>query len=228
MASGSNDTPGAGPEPVSAAVVAGLAREVDALRKAVRKVAGCPGQVEQLAATLAQALDQFAATGRAERVRPVSWIADPGVTADPTAAARALGELAQWVGRVYLRYPAAARELPDCWLWHPDMVEELAWLQQAWEHAYGPETGSISAAADWHDRYRPGVTARIKTANPHSCSLENHLDPNRPSAAVEVPGAGSVEAVARWWAGGRDDTQPPLPTPADLDAADQRLRSHRR
>jgi hypothetical protein len=108
------------------------------------------------------------------------------------------------------------------------MVEELAWLQQAWQTAYDPETGSISAAADWHDRYRPGVTNRIKAANSSSCSLENHTDPDRPTAAICVPGAGSVEAVARWWVTGRDREQPPAPTEADIEAADQRLRQARR
>ena len=220
------DTSSPAPEPIRPEVVAGLVREVDALRKAVRKVAGLPGQVEQLAATLAQALDEWAATGRgADPVRPVSWI---GETTDSATTMRALGELADWVGRVYLRYPIAARELPDCWLWHPDMVEELAWLQQAWQAAYSPDTGTVGAAADWHDRYRPGVVARIRAANFDSCSLENHLRPTRPTAAVVVPGAGSVRAVAVWWSTGREDTQPPLPTQADLDAADRRLREGRR
>lgn len=222
MASASNSVP----EPISPEVVAGLVREVEALRKAVRKVAGLPGQVEQVAATLAQALDEFAATGRGvDPVRPVSWI---GETTDPTRAAQALEELADWVGRVYLRYPLAARELPDCWLWHPDMVEELAWLQQAWQAAYSPDTGTVGAAADWHDRYRPGAVARIRAANFDSCSLENHLNPDRPIAAVTVPGAGSVGPVAIWWSTGRDHAQPPLPTPADLDAADRRLKEARR
>jgi hypothetical protein len=220
------DTSSPTPEPIRPEVVAGLVREVDALRKAVRKVAGLQGQVEQLAATLAQVLDEFAATGRAaDPARPVSWI---GETADPDAATRALRELADWVGRVYLRYPIAARELPDCWLWHPDMVEELAWLHQAWQAAYSPDTGTVGAAADWHDRYRPGVVARIRTANFNSCSLENHLAPDRPTGAVTVPGAGSVEGVALWWSTGRDRAQPPLPTQADLDAADRRLREGRR
>jgi hypothetical protein len=214
------------PEPIRPEVVAGLAREVDALRKAVRKVAGLPGQVEQLAATLAQALDEFAATGRgADPVRPVSWI---GETTDRATAAQALSELADWVARVYLRYPIAARELPDCWLWHPDMVEELAWLQQAWQAAYSPDTGTVGAAADWHDRYRPGVVTRIRSANFNSCSLENHLNPAQPTGAVTAPGAGSVQAVALWWSTGRDSVAPPLPTQADLDAADQRLREGRR
>ncbi len=213
------------PAPVSAAVVAGLAREVEALRGAVRKAAALHSKVDELAATLAQAVDDLAGSGRrADPVRPVSWIGD---SADPAQVAAALGELADWVGRVYLRYPVAARELPDCWLWHPDVVEELAWLQQAWQAAYGPETGTIAAAGDWHDRYRPGVAARIRTAC-KGCSLENHTDPDRPTGAVSVPSTSSVEAIAVWWASTRDCQQPPAPTEADLDAALRRLKEGRR
>jgi len=217
------DTPREG---VGAEVVAGLAREVEALRRAVRKAATLHTKVDQLAATVAQAVDDLAATGRrADPVRPVSWI---GYTGDPEPAGSALAELADWVGAVYLRYPVAARELPDCWLWHPDMVEELAWLQQAWEAAYSPDTGTVAAAGDWHDRYRPGVAVRIRAANRNSCSLENHLRPDRPTAAIVAPSLGSVQAVAEWWAVTRDCQQPPQPTAGDLDAASRRLREGRR
>jgi hypothetical protein len=223
MAAEPNDS--AGPAPASAAAVAGLAREVDALRRAVRKTAALHAKVDELAVTVAQAIDDLAATGRrTDPIRPVSWIAE---STDPEQTATALGELADWVGRVYLRYPVAARDLTDCWLWHPDVVEELAWLQQAWQAAYGPETGTVSAAGDWHDRYRPGVAARIRTAA-RGCSLENHTQPDRPTGAVVVPSTGSVEPIARWWASTRDCQQPPAPTQDDLDAAMRRLQEGRR
>jgi hypothetical protein len=213
------------PVPASVAAVAGLAREVDALRRAVRKTAALHAKVDQLSETVAQAVDDLAATGRrSDPVRPVSWIGD---STDPDATTTALGELADWVGRVYLRYPIAARDLPDCWLWHPDVVEELAWLHQAWQAAYAPETGTVGAAGDWHDRYRPGVAARIRTAA-RGCSLENHTATDRPTGAVVVPSSGSVEPVARWWATTRDCQQPPAPTQDDLDAAMRRLQEGRR
>jgi hypothetical protein len=72
------------------------------------------------------------------------------------------------------------------------------------------------------------VTARIKAANQQSCSLENHLTPPPAPGAPVAPGAGSVEAIAVWWSTGRDHTEAPAPTPADLDAADRRLRETRR
>ncbi|MDQ2710149.1 MAG: hypothetical protein M3Z25_22120 [Actinomycetota bacterium] len=218
----SNDTP----EPVRPEVVAGLAREVDALRRAVRTLADLPAAVKRLDATLAQAIDDMAGPGpRADTVGPVSWI---GQATDPELTASQLAELTDWVAQVYMRYPVAARELPDCWLWHPDMVEELAWLHQSWQAAYSPQTGTVAAAGDWHDRYRPGVAARIRAANRNSCSLENHVSPERPTAAIAAPSLGSVQAVAFWWACTRDCQQPPMPTQADLDAASRRLKEGRR
>ena len=46
--------------------------------------------------------------------------------------------LAGWVAGIYLRYLDAAQSLPECWLWHPEVVEELLWLHTAWLHAYRP------------------------------------------------------------------------------------------
>lgn len=208
--------------PATRGALAGVAREVDALRRAVRLLAGLPARVDQLESTVAQAVDDIATGGRRpDPVRPVSWIAHSHDLAETT---RRLTELAEWVAAVYLRYPVAARELPDCWLWHPDVVEELAWLHQSWQAAYSAETGSIAAAGDWHDRYRPGVAARIRSAV-RTCSLEVHLQPER-GAVSPPPSIGSVPAVAHWWTCVRDQ-KPPVPTQADLDAADVRLRTRR-
>lgn len=217
---------------VSAELVNGLAREVNALRRSVRVLAGLPQQVRELDAALARAIEEMAGAARSDRpARPVSWLIDPaadrtGEAGDPELAARRLTELAVWVGQVYLRYPIAARELPDCWLWHPDVVEELAWLHQAWLIAYDPELGSVAAVGDWHDRYRPGVAGRIRQAA-RNCSLHEHRSDDRPGGQLEVPSAGSVAPVAVWWST-RRDTQPPAPSAADHDQADRRLEGRRR
>lgn len=200
-----------------------LGREIEALREQVGELADLPARMQHLDETLAQAITDFAGGGRRpDPVRPVSWI---GGTEPHLAGAR-LAELADWVARVYLRYPISARELPDCWLWHPDVVEELAWLQQAWQAAYDPDGGTVAAAGDWHDRQRPGVSARIRLAV-RSCSLEVHTGDERPTGATVAPSAGSVSRVADWWANHRDE-QPPLPTLDDLDRADRRMREGRR
>jgi hypothetical protein len=192
--------------PATKGALAGVAREVDALRRAVRPLADLQARVDQLAATLAEAVDDLAATGRRpDPVRPVSWIAHSHDLGETT---RQLTELADWVGQVYLRYPVAARELPDCWLWHPDIVEELAWLHQVWQAAYDPNTGTVAAAA----------SNRV-------CSLENHLQPDS-GAVTMAPSVGSVPAVAHWWTCVRDE-RPPVPTQADLDAAAVRLKRRR-
>ena len=81
---------------------------------------------------------------------------------------------------VYLRYRDA--DCPSCWLWHPEVVEELWWLRQAHADAYHPETGSWLRVGDWHDRQRPGVVRRLVRAV-GSCELALHLtDPTAPRA----------------------------------------------
>ena len=52
-------------------------------------------------------------------------LADP--PDQPPRSPATLAELGEWLRVVYLRYPDAASGLPECWLWHPDVVEELLW-----------------------------------------------------------------------------------------------------
>jgi hypothetical protein len=125
---------------------------------------------------------------------------------------------------VYLRYPDAAQGLPDCWLWHPDVVEELLWLMHAWLAAYRDDKATVSLAGDWHDRYRPGVVRRITTTTGR-CSLENHQprDGQPPPGAPVVPVAGAAEQIATWWATTRTDP-PPEPDEWHLATANTRRR----
>ena len=114
-----------------------------------------------LAELVRQLADAVNATTAAAAGGVASWLDLP--TEVDTAHA-VLGELLTWMQVVYLRYPDAAAGLPDCWLWHPDVIEELLWLMQAWLAAYRDDKAAVSLAGDWHDRYRPGVVRRITTS----------------------------------------------------------------
>jgi len=206
-------------EYVTGAAVAGLARELEGLRRTVDTTAGVSRRVEDLAAVvadLAVAVEQLSATPSV--LPPVCWLDLPP---DETDAFALLGKLTVWLGGIYLAYGDAA--LPDCWAWHPDLVEELLWLSQAWQTAYAGPRASVSLVADWHDRQRPNVARRIKqTAG--ACSIENHQTPTgRPG----VPLVDAVEAIAAWWANHRTQP-PPAPTPEQLAAAAARPPKGRR
>ncbi len=178
--------------PTPGAAVAGLAREVEALRRRLDQLSRCQHRVDQLADLLARHAEAVAATTSAPATpEPPSWLdlpTDPGRPAESSSAARAaedlLTTLAGWVGGIYLRYPDAAQTLPECWLWHPEVVEELLWLHTAWLAAYRPGAAS-TAVGDWHDRQRPGVARRIRDYA-GICSLEQH----QPGAERHTPAPG--------------------------------------
>jgi hypothetical protein len=188
-----------------AGAVAGLAREIEALRQSIDTLRGVPSRVDELAELVAQLADAVNASP-ASAGGVVSWLDLP---TEADAAYAVLGELLTWMQVVYLRYPDAAAGLPDCWLWHPDVVEELLWLMQAWLAAYRDDKVAVSLAGDWHDRYRPGVVRRI-THSAGRCSLENHQPrEGQPLAGGPVvPSAGAVEQIATWWASSRTDPAP--------------------
>lgn len=224
-----NPDQGAEPEsgqPVTMAAVLGLAREIEAVRERVEPVAGLTEQMEGLSDSVAELADmvtKLADTVAAQQHQPaamsgaVSWLdlpdgADGGEPIEPDSVRRLLGELAVWVERVYLRYADAVRGFPECWLWHPDVLEELTWLHHAWSCAYLAEDARPALAWDWHDRYRPGVVRRINTLAGR-CSLDNHTERGHAQhgdgSAPTAVGLGGLDAVADWWATGRHAAPPP-------------------
>jgi hypothetical protein len=137
-----------------AGAVAGLAREVDALRRTVAPLLGLPGRVDDLTRLATDLTNAVAAlTARRSAAPCPSWLLLPD---DPDLAGRVLDALTGWLQTIYLRYPDGADQLPECWCWHPDVVEELLWLMHAWAGAYQGPQASIAAVGDWHDRQRPG------------------------------------------------------------------------
>lgn len=189
--------------------LAGLAREVDGLRRSLEELVGTPTRVDDLARTVAQLADAVAAApARPGPTVAPTWLAAP---TDSEALAALLDELCRWLHTIFLRYPDGAAVLPECWLWHPDVVEELLWLMHAWRAAYESRGASVQLAGDWHERQRPGVVRRLRTAA-GSCSRERHQTRpgwnSAPLGASPVPGAESATSIAWWWAAARDDAPP--------------------
>jgi hypothetical protein len=118
-------------------LVAPLAREVEALRRVLDQLRGLPGRVEELADLVACLADATPEQPALEASRVTwSWLNLPDATQQGPEidgvveeTNTPLTELVAWLGRVYLRYADAARTLPACWLWHPEVVEELVWLR---------------------------------------------------------------------------------------------------
>lgn len=218
------DDPTGGPSPArpdaaGGEAVAGLAREVDALRRLVEPVAGVSGRVDELAGILTDLATTVEALSARKSPTPCpSWLLAP---TDPTTVAGLVDGLRGWMEAVYLRYADAASTLPECWCWHPEIVEELLWLMHAWLGAYQGPGAAVGLVADWHDRYRPGVVRRIRGVA-GSCSRERHQTRpgwDTPAGAPTVPAADATDAIITWWAAHRDE---PGPQPADRDTGHAR------
>jgi hypothetical protein len=187
-----------------------LSRDLDALKGGMRQAAS-KTEIKGLADVvthLSETVQQVAAAGAAKRsasegetVR--SWLR---LSEDEAAAKAVLSELVPWMQTVYLRYGDARETLPPCWLWHPEIVEELLWLMDAWNAAsFGPDA-SLRLVGDWHDRQRPGVMRRVGIYA-GSCDLPTHLD-EAGQPAVAVPLIDDLDPFVTWWASDRDNNGP--------------------
>ncbi|MHA6779618.1 hypothetical protein ACVGOW_01250 [Pseudonocardia saturnea] len=213
--------PNRDPEFARADALAGLARDLDELRRTVDPLREVSGRVNDLARLVGQLADTVAAMTKRPAAAPTpSWLLLP---ADETVVEQVLAELCAWLHTIYLRYPDSVATLPQCWLYHPDVVEELLWLMHAWCAAYQGKGASVQLAGDWHDRQRPGVVRRIRSSA-GSCSIERHQTradwDQRPTGAAPVPGIDAVEVITAWWATHRDDPAPePAAAPSPVGAA---------
>lgn len=195
--------------------------EISALGRSVertgRRITDLERLVRQIAGDLAEVAAATLAPEGGDPATVRSWL----LADDPAQAAADLAELLDWTRRIYLRYPDAA--LSACWLWHPDVIEELWWLRHAHADAYHPTTGTWQRVADWHERHRPGVAKRVLAAI-GTCELALH----RAGAPVPpAPLAEHASGLATAWA--TDPLAPrPEPTDTQLDHADTYTRQQLR
>lgn len=207
------------PAPSTAESVAALAGQLERLETKVARydIGGLRADVRGITTTvagLAEELAQFVESAEKDEVMP-SWLW-PAEPMDAGAAAAILAQVIRWSRRVYIRYGDGV--LPECWLWHPEVVEELLWLCHSWLAAYRGPMASAQRAADWHDRQRPGVARRIRAAA-GSCSLREHFEPPMPPVVPTVDAAGDIAA---WWVDPARTA--PVPTGEQVRAADAALR----
>ena len=198
-----NDRPDPAPweEPVQSLGRA-VARALRRMERVDARVSELTQVITDLAVKLAPAEHPPDAPSNGDRA------AEPGVRswllADDAAQADAdLADLADWLWRVYLWWPDAA--LSSCWLWHPEVIEELWWLRVAHADAYHPDTGSSLRVADWHERHRPGVARRVRGVL-GKCELSRHAAVNGRPVEVVPPGppamARHTGAIAAIWCAG--------------------------
>ena len=85
------------------------------------------------------------------------------LTMDEQARDEKFGELFDWVETVLrTQYPDyLASQIRLCWPNHPEARWELSWLYQQWSLAYLAKHPAPKYAADWHDRWSPGVIRRL-------------------------------------------------------------------
>lgn len=191
------------------AAIAGLSRMVEVLERRITPLERLPEQLARLAA--------LGAPGTAPAIEPApTWLAGVRTTG---AARQLLVDLDEWVRAVFLAYGDTATFPRECWAWHLDVVEELLWLQATWLLAYDTEGARPTAAADWHDRYRPNAVRRIcggkgtrGAGYAGGCSIENHQGTRRhiatPTPAVDDR---TLEVITRWRTTDRDAPAPEVP-----------------
>lgn len=162
------------------------------------RVAHLEGEVE----TLAQNVLYLVQQRDPSRVR--SWLLED----DGENARLLLEDLAGWVGKVWVHY---GDQLPECWLYHPAIVEEL-WSVMGVHRACFRKGGTAQMFADWHARYRPAAADRIRKYAP-SCALSEHQPGETfdPAAVPTVPRTADISSVAAQWI---STGTAPYPTPA--------------
>ena len=133
-----------------AARVDGLTRTQEEHTVVMECITELRGQVEEILALLSEDA----------KTSPSGWF---WLTMDEQAREEKFSELRDWLEAVLRpQYPGyLAGQIQPCWPNHPEARWELAWLYQLWSFAYLSKRAVPKDAADWHDRWAPGVIRRL-------------------------------------------------------------------
>jgi hypothetical protein len=143
-----------------------LRREAEALAAKVNDLGSTQRQHAVLLEGLAELrrqIDRILSTlAEQDEDAPATWF---WLTMSEQERDEKFAELTDWVETVLrIQYPNyLAGRIRSCWPNHPEAIWELAWLYQQWSLTYLAEHGAVRDAADWHDRWSPGVIFRLAT-----------------------------------------------------------------
>jgi hypothetical protein len=157
--------------------VAALTVRVDGLRRRIETLATKVGDLtstQQEHATVLNSIAELrrqveqilAILGGDDEPSPAEWF---WLTMADQKRDERLSELSDWVETVLrTQYPGyLAGQLRPCWPNHPEATWELTWLYQLWTLAYLTGRPAPKDAADWHDRWSPGVIRRLSQIMRH-------------------------------------------------------------
>lgn len=101
------------------------------------------------------------------------------------ADADAWNALMDWADWLCATYQTAEPFLAECWPRHAGVVEDLAGLKLAWDHAVSgcaeAEWGPTETLEYWHDRYLPGFIHRARALHGlHACQTRHETTHARP------------------------------------------------
>ena len=132
------------PAYASQAALAGLASEVEGLRRALEHLRALPERVDDVAALVARLAGATAQhTKPAKPSTAPSWL-DLPATAGPADAELLLIDLIGWLHTIYLRYTDAAKTFPGCWLW-----QSRAPTASGGRRTAGPSTPTAGRLPRW-------------------------------------------------------------------------------
>lgn len=151
--------------------VAALAVQVNALRRDVESLAAKVGTFARMQREHATALNDISdLRHQVEQILAILTDQDDAAPAtwfwlrmSEQEHTEKLSELTDWVETMLrAQYPDyLADQIRPCWPNHPEARWELAWLYHLWSAAYLAERPAPKDAADWHDRWSPGVIRRL-------------------------------------------------------------------
>lgn len=169
------------PPPATDPIGRELMRHAQLISQLRRDLGELASGTTDLAADLISRLEDLGDGGgtRPTAVRSWCW-RDLG----PKAEDELWSQLTDWVDWLRRRYPLA-KKIPPCWVEHSEIVEELTALWLAWQHAYVEADAPMTAAADWHDRWLPGLLHRLEHG-PLALNCNAEHQP-RPRAAYATP-----------------------------------------